>query len=179
MPLAAMLAASASMVASLCGVFLALRGDFLSLPSGMKTPAPLVTTASGAFASAPAAPDSMFANTSAAAGATDLAFFAVPAIVLILSLSIDAGGMSPTCFPGARERAAERGATAGERGRAALRAGRFGRVGTMTAMRRLASTRPGPRAGGGRGGERAKTISPSWQFGFLPDRTPFFSSGMG
>jgi hypothetical protein len=44
-PLAAMLAAQASMAASLCGILWAFFGDFLSLLSGMKTAVPLATVA--------------------------------------------------------------------------------------------------------------------------------------
>src|SRR5690606_5890597 len=49
MPLAAMLAAFASIDASLCGVFRAFFGCFLSLLSGMKTVAPF-SMAGAAFA---------------------------------------------------------------------------------------------------------------------------------
>lgn len=52
MPLAAMLAAFCSMDASLCGVFRALRGDFFSLFSGMKTSVPLAGIAASTFADA-------------------------------------------------------------------------------------------------------------------------------
>jgi len=62
------------------------------------------------------------------------------------------------CLPGARERAAERGANAGERSWAARRAGRIGSVEGLMVMR-LASGRLRSAAGGIRGGEMAKIIS--------------------
>ena len=156
-PLAAMLLASASMVASLCGVLRALRGDFFSLLRGMKTASPLAADAavSGALPAFEAAPTS---------GGTGMAITSSTVFGFRLRngvhrqrrslrlpccpshgsdpFSVNAGGMSPTCLPEARERAAERGAAAGEHGRAARRAGRIGWDRSVTAAGRPESARP-------------------------------------
>jgi hypothetical protein len=92
MPFAAILAASASICASLCGVFLALRGDFLSFSRGIKSSAPLLTSCAGSAAttSVTASPTLRISAVSAVASTASAvapvtAFFCVLAIVPILS----------------------------------------------------------------------------------------------